>query len=133
MTIGPEPISRILWRSVRLGTHALQTPGAPPRDVEDTGQRLFLDEAIDDGGLRGRLVAAVEHVVEAARAEPEHLAVAPELLAEDAHPPVDALAHGVRLEGKVTGRREDRPVGLLPRVFRPPVRDQVLWHGVEPL
>src|SRR5262245_13417278 len=109
MTIGPEPISRIFRRSCRLGTHTLRTLDerrAPMSAIEDTRSRLFLDDAIDDRGLRRRLVAAIEHVVEAARTEPEDLAVAPELLAEHAHALVDALAHGARLEGKVAGRRE---------------------------
>src|SRR6266849_3871766 len=93
MTIGPEPISRIFRRSVRFGNEPL----------------LFQDP-VDDRGLRRRLFAAVEDVVEPARADPDHFAVAPQLLPEHAHPLLDALLDGVALQRALALRGERRPL-----------------------
>src|SRR5215468_294589 len=80
-TMGPEPIRRIFLRSVRFGTLC-----------------LALDLAVDDGGFGNRLLALVEHVVDAPRAEPHRLAVAPELLPEHAHALLHALLDGMGLQ-----------------------------------
>src|SRR5882724_1822331 len=109
MTIGPEPMIRMRLRSVRLGS-------------------LFLHEPVDDRGLRRRLFSAVKDVVEAAVADPRDLAAAPELLTQDAHPPVDPLADRMRFERALALRRERGPLGFLAAPFRLPVRDQVLGH-----
>src|SRR2546423_15427973 len=106
MTIGPEPMIRMRVRSVRFGI------GLPA---------LLLAEPVHDRRLGGRLLAAVEDVVDAAAADPDDLAVPPELLAEDAHPPVDALANGVGLQGGGALGRERGPPGLLARSLRRPV------------
>src|SRR6266480_3091240 len=118
MTIGPEPMIRMRVRSVRFGIGRLA---------------LLLAEPVHDRRLGGRLLAAVEDVVDAAAADPDDLAVPPELLTEDAHPPVDALANGVRLERRVALGGERGPLGLLARSLRLPIRDQVLGHDqVQP-
>src|SRR5262245_39026458 len=117
MTIGPEPMIRMRLRSVRWGN-------ALPR----RGPRLFLDQAVHDRRLRRGFLAAIEHVVEAAAADPRDLAAAPELLAEHAHAPVDALADRVRLERGLVLRRERGPLRLLAPSLGLPVRDQVFWH-----
>src|SRR5262245_36446688 len=110
MTIGPEPMRRMRRRSVRLG------------------RGLLLHQPVDDGDLGRRLLAAVQHVVEAARSGPDDLAVAPELLAEHAHALVDALADGVPFERGVALTGERRPLRLLAAPFRLPVRNQILGH-----
>src|SRR2546422_6615046 len=73
MTIGPEPMIRIFLRSVRLGTQA-------PRP-----RRLFFDQPKDDRRLRHGLFTAIEDIVQTPLADPDDLAVPPELLAQDAH------------------------------------------------
>ena len=77
----------------------------------------------------GGLVPAVQDVVEAAGADPHHLAVAPELLAEHAHALLHALLDGVRLEAQLAVGGEDGPLGLLARLLGLPVGDQVLGHA----
>src|SRR6266849_7773296 len=111
MTIGPEPISRIFRRSVRFGNEPL----------------LFHDP-VDDRGLRRRLFAAVEDVVEPARADPYHFAVAPQLLPEHAHPLLDALLDGVALQRALALRGDRRPLRLLTRSVGRAVGDQVQGH-----
>src|ERR1700693_2383828 len=89
---------------------------------------LLVDRAIDDGDLGGGFFAAVEDVVETAVADPEHFAAAPELLAQDAHPLVHALADGMRFERGLAVRGERRPLGLGSRIFGLSIRDEVLRH-----
>src|SRR6266704_5243094 len=96
MTIGPEPMIRIFLRSVRLGTQA-------PRP-----RRLFFDQPIDDRRLRHGLFTAIEDIVQTPLADPDDLAVPPELLAQDAHAPLDALADRVGFEGRVADRKSTR-------------------------
>src|SRR3989442_10140497 len=80
MTIGPEPMIRIFLRSVRLGTQA-------PRP-----RRLFFDQPIDDRRLRHGLFTAVEDVVQTPPADPDDLAVPPQLPPQNAPAPPHALA-----------------------------------------
>src|SRR5262245_48605062 len=115
MTIGPDPIRRILLMSVRLGT-----------------RRLVLDEPVDDGDLGCGLLALVEHVVQTAGAYPGHLAGAPELLAEHAHALLDPLAHGVGFHGGIALVGQAVPLGLLSGFLGLAVRDQILGHGAGP-
>src|SRR5216117_2454068 len=110
MTIGPEPMMRIFRRSARLGT-------TPPR-----GRTRWRSPAPPPRACRGRRRAVL--------ADPRDLAVAPELLAQDAHPPLDPLADRVGFEGRVARRRERRPLGLLAGPFGLPIRDQVIGHDV---
>src|SRR2546430_14132244 len=112
MTIGPEPMIRMRVRSVRFGIGRLA---------------LLLAEPVHDRRLGGRLLAAVEDGVDAAAAEPDDLAVPPELLTEDAHPPVDALANGGRLERRGALGGERGPLGLLGRSPPLPMREHGLW------
>src|SRR5439155_1286961 len=77
----------------------------------------------------GRLLALVEDVVDASGADPDHLAVAPQLLTEHAHAALDALLDGVRLQRGLALRGERRPLGLLSSTLDLPVRDQVFRHG----
>src|SRR5438552_17011144 len=100
MTIGPEPMIRIFLRSVRLGTQA-------PRP-----RRLFFDQPIDDRRLRHGPFTALEDIVQTPLADPDDLAVSPELLAHAAHAPLAALADRAGLEGRVARRREPRALGL---------------------
>src|SRR5437667_12374268 len=120
MTIGPEPMIRIFLRSVRLGTQA-------PRP-----RRLFFDQPIDDRRLRHGLFTAIEDIVQTPLADPDDLAVPPELLAQDAHAPLDALADRVGFEGRVARPRERRPPGLRPGPFGLSLRGQRLAHGDAP-
>src|SRR5215470_9408492 len=115
MTMGPEPIRRIFFRSVRFGT-----------------RRLALYLPVDDGGFWNCLLALVEHVVDAARAEPHRLAVAPELLSEDAHALLHAFLDGVGLQGQLALAGEGGPLGLLAGLLGLPVRDQVFRHVNQP-
>src|SRR2546422_10788284 len=85
---------RIFRRSVRLGTQA-------PRP-----RRLFFDQPKDDRRLRHGLFTAIEDIVQTPLADPDDLAVPPELLAQDAHAPLDALADRVGFQ-----RSEERRVG----------------------
>src|SRR5437016_619041 len=110
MTIGPDPINKILLRSVRLGN------------------ALLFHDAVDDRDLGRRLFTAIEDVVEPARADPDHVAVAPQLLPEYAHPLLDALLDGVRFQRALARRGERRPVRLLTRGVGLPVRDEVQGH-----
>src|SRR5882762_3450756 len=110
MTIGPEPMIRMRLRSVRLG-------------------RLFLHEPVDDRGLRRRLFSAVKDIVEPAVADPRDLTATPELLAQDAHAPIDPLTDCVGFERGFGLRRERGPLGFLAAPFGLPIRDQVLGHG----
>src|SRR5215813_6921642 len=111
MTMGPEPIRRILRRSVRFGTW-----------------RLAFDLAVHDGGLGNRLLPLVEHVVDAPRAEPHRLAVAPELLPQHAHALLHTLLDGVGLERQLALAREGGPLRLLAGLLGLSVRDQVFRH-----
>src|SRR5258705_10634503 len=115
MTIGPEPMIRMRLRSVRLGI-------ALPRR-----RRLFLHQAVHDRRLRRRFLAAVEHVVEAAAADPRGFATAPELLAQHARAPVHPLADRVRLEWGLLLRGERGPPGLLAPPPRLPGRGRGFW------
>src|SRR6266542_5707667 len=101
---------------------------ACPSSCSCTG--LFFNQSIHDRGLGRGLLAPVEDVVEAARADPDDLAVAPELLAEHAHALLDALLDGVRLHGRLALRGEDRPVRLF-AVLGLAISDQVLWHRIS--
>src|SRR5437899_12937734 len=101
MTIGPEPMIRIFLRSVRLGTQA-------PRP-----RRLFFDQRIDDRRLRHGLFTAIEDIVQTPLADRADLAVPSELVAQDAHAPLDALADRVGCGERVAARRELRPLALL--------------------
>src|SRR5437867_12988723 len=92
MTIGPEPINRIFRRSVRFGN------------------ALLFHDAVDDRDLGRRLFTAIEDVVEPARADPDHVAVAPPLLTEYAHPLLDALLDGARFQRALARRGVRRPV-----------------------
>src|SRR6266487_3148303 len=91
---------------------------------------LFFDQSIDDRGVGRGLLAPVEDVVEAARADPDDLAVAPELLAEHAHALLDPLLDRVRLHGRLALRREHRPLRLF-AVLGLAIGDQVLWHRIS--
>src|SRR5437773_10031815 len=118
MTIGPEPMIRMRFRSVRFG---IGVRWRAPR-------RLLLHQPVDDRHLRRGFFSAIQDIVETAAADPRDLAAVPQLLAEHADAPVDALADRVRLERGLALRRERRPLRLLAAAFRPPVRDQVLGH-----
>src|SRR5499426_1587478 len=111
MTMGPEPIRRIFLRSVRFGT-----------------PRLALDLPVHDGGLGNRLLALVEHVVDAPRTKPHRLAVAPELFPQHAHALFHALLDGVGLERQLALAGEGSPLWLLAGLLGLSVRDQVFRH-----
>src|SRR3954469_11867889 len=89
----------------------------------------LLDEPVDHGGLWRCFLALVEHVVEPAGADPDHLAIAPQLLAEHAHALVHPFADGLGLERGLALRGEGRPVRLLAGALDLAIRDQVLRHG----
>src|SRR5215469_13053292 len=114
MMIGPEPIRRTFWRSRRLG------------------KELLFDQSVHDRGFRRGLIAPVEDVVEAAGADPGHLAIAPELLAQHAHALLDALLDRVRLHARLALRGEYRPLRLLPGLFGLAIGDQIFRHRVGP-
>src|SRR4029450_11466104 len=108
MTIGPGPMRRIFRMSVRLGTDGLSS---------------LLDQPVDDGDLRRRLLPLVEDVVDAAgahradlrvhpaAAHPAALAAPPDLLAQHADALVHALAHRVALQRDLALGGEARPLG----------------------
>src|SRR5947209_20600561 len=102
MTIGPDPISRIFLRSVRLGN------------------ALLFHDAVDDRDLGRRLFTAIENVVEPARADPDHVAVAPQLLPEHAHPLLDALLDALRLPPAPPRPGARPPVRPVTRLVRRP-------------
>src|SRR5215470_9586408 len=157
MTMGPEPIRRIFLRSVRFGTrhYPLYLAGADQEDLlevsalrhawsfliqpsprryrrlrllRSVSARKSFDLAVDDGGFGNRLLALVEHVVDAPRAEPHRLAVAPELLPEHAHALFHAFLDGVGLQRQLALAGEGGPLGLLAGLLGLPVRDQVFRH-----
>src|SRR5439155_1003456 len=115
-------------------------PGADDQDALEVGtlghrasarrapRRLFLHETIDDRRLRRRFLAAIEHVVEPAVADPRDLAAAPELLAQDAHAPVDPLADRVGFERGLALRGERGPLRLLAAPFGLAVGDEGFGH-----
>src|SRR5262249_28370318 len=71
---------------------------------------------------------AVEDVVEPTVADPGDFTAAPELLAQHAHPAVDALADRMRFQRRLTLRGERGPLGLLAASLGLSIRDQVLGH-----
>src|SRR5262249_61163106 len=94
-------------------------PGPDDQDAPEVGPlgQLFLHESVDYRGFRRGLFSAVEDIVEPAVADPCHLTAAPELLAEHAHPPIDALADRVGFERGLALRGERRPLGFLAAPF----------------
>src|SRR5215510_2532941 len=138
MTMGPEPIRRIFSRSVRFGTRHYPSIWPEPirriflRSVRLGTLCLALDLPVHDGGLGNRLLALVEHVVDAPRAEPHRLAVAPELLPEHAHALLHALLDGVGFQRQLALTGECGPLGLLAGLLGLPVRDQVFRHLNQP-
>src|SRR4030095_10151784 len=103
MTIGPDPMIRILWRSARFGIRAPYSSTRPyTTDVS--------------GAASSRLYSTSSR-----RPPPTHTTC----------PSPHTLADRARLERGFALRGERRPVGLLPRALDLPVRDQVLVHGSD--
>src|SRR5262245_22561142 len=94
-------------------------------------ERLLFDESVHDRRLRRRLLATKEHIVQTAGADPDHLAVAPELLSQYAHALRDPLLDRVGFHAELALRGEDGPVGFLSGILGLAIGDQILRHRIN--